>query len=64
MIRFEILYDPSDAIPLKLNLPMGTNPVLAVCLMAQLIATISAQGLPGGNGSGLIVPGSKLPKMS
>src|SRR6266478_5419565 len=55
MLRIELVYDPTSNPPLKLNLPLGTNPNLIICLFAQVIT---------GNASGLILPPHTLGMVS
>ncbi len=63
MLKFEIVYDEADrAIPLKVNAPTGTNPMLLALLMSQAVTAIVMQGVMG-DATRLVIPAAQLPKI-
>jgi len=61
-MKILITYDPSNHNePLKAELPVGTNPNLAILLLSQVITGLSMSQVAG-NPSGLIMPATNLPK--
>lgn len=58
MIKIELLFDPATQ-QLKLNIPLGVTPAMAITLLSQGITALGSQML--GNGQNLIVPAQNLP---